>query len=37
MTDDEFTRLFEDHYSARLAYGLLRVDLASARDVAGGS
>lgn len=34
MTDDEFTRLFEDHYSAVLAYGLRRVDPDTARDVA---
>jgi len=34
MTDEEFTGLFEDHYSAVLAYGLRRVDADTARDVA---
>lgn len=34
MTDDEFTGLFEDHYTAVLAYGLRRVDPHTARDVA---
>ena len=34
MTDDEFTVLFEEHYSAVLGYGLRRVDPDTARDVA---